>query len=191
MEPVKETPKDKVAVKETVQAPIVLRTEMENYLSDIIASQPKTVEEMEIRDFTPENGAHRLSLPKKIEEKYGKKYAFRWVNKKKDWLDRATIIRKWMIVNRVFMPDLPKYLFTAIGTIENGDAILCFMPIAKAERLRKEPGNLSRERVQDLPMEKWKNAGEDSPFYKPSLGQEEKDGEIISAGIQPDVQTQT
>ena len=34
----------------------------------------------------------------------------------------------------------------------------------------------------------WKKQGEDSPFYKAGLGLEEKDGEVLSAGVQPDVQ---
>ena len=63
------------------------------------------------------------------------------------------------------------------------------MPMEQAESLRRRPGQLSSERVKNLPMEQWKNKGEGSPFYKPSLGQEERDGEVLSVGIQPDIQT--
>lgn len=173
--------------REKIESSIVIKTEMDAYISEIIKGGPQTVEEIQVKDYTQVNGRHRLSLPMEIEKKYGKKYAFRWVNKKKDWIDRAINIRRWLIVNRMLFSDMPKYLFTANGTIENGDTILCFMPMAEAERLRREPQELSRQRVQDLPMEQWKNKGEGSPFYKPALGQEERDGEVLAAGIQPDL----
>ena len=191
MEPIKETvsaPKE--SLREKIKETIVVRTEMESYISDIINSQPQTADDIQVKDLSYGEGKHRLSLPEAVEKKYGKKYGFRWVNKKKEWLDRATNVRGWLIVNRTLFSDLPKHLFTAIGTIENGDTILCFMPMAQAERLREQPGRISRERVKDLPMEAWKNkGGEDSPFYKPDLGTNERDGEVLSGGIQPDVQS--
>lgn len=171
-----------------ITSQIVIKTEMDAYVSEIIKGQPQSVDEIQVADFSPVQGKHRLSLPEQIEKKYGRKYAFRWVNKNKAWIDRAIYIRRWLIVNRMYFSDMPKYLFTANGTIENGDTILCFMPTEQAESLRREPGRISSERVKDLPMEQWKKRGEDSPFYKPTLGQEEKDGEMLSAGIQPDVQ---
>ena len=170
---------------------VVIKTELDAYISDIVKGGPQKPEDIKITDFTPTQGRHRLSLPEPLEKKYGNKYAFRWVNKKKNWIDRALFIRKWLIVNRALFPDMPKVLFTANGTIENGDTILCFMPMEKAERLRREPGRLSTERVRNLPMEQWKDKREDSPFYKPTLGQEERDGEMSTAGIQPDIQPQT
>ena len=175
--------------KENITSQIVIKTEMDAYVSEIIKGQPQTVDEIQVVDFTPVMGKHRLSLPEQIEKRYGKKYAFRWVNKNKAWIDRAIHVRRWLIVNRMYFSDMPKFLFTANGTIENGDTILCFMLMEQAESLRREPGRISSERVKELPMDQWKKKGEDSPFYKPTLGQEEKDGEILSAGIQPDVQT--
>lgn len=172
--------------------PVVITTEIDAYISEIMRGGPQSKEDIQVRDYSVTSGKHRLSLPDEIQQKYGKKYAFRWVNKKKDWIDRAISIRRWVIVNRVLFNDMPRHLFTANGTIENGDTILCFMPMAEAERLRREPQELSRARVKELPMEQWKHKkGEDSPFYKPTLGQEEKDGEVLTAGIQPDVQNQT
>lgn len=194
MEPIKEeAPKLKKVTssedfKDNIQSQLVIKTEMDAYISEIVKGQPQSPEDIKVVDFTTIDGKHRLSLPEPLEKKYGKKYAFRWVNKKKDWIDRAIHIRRWLIVNRMYFSDMPKHLFTANGTIENGDTILCFMPMEQAESLRKEPRRISSERVKDLPMEQWKKRGEDSPYYKPSLGQEEKDGEILSAGIQPDVQ---
>ncbi len=184
MEPTKsETPK-------VQPEPQVIRqvTENDAYIQDLITAGPKTVDEIQVKDYKENSGRHRLALPIQIEQKYGKKYAFRWVNKKKQAVDHAVFNRRWNIVNRMLFSDMPKVLFTANGTIENGDLILCFMPMAEAERLRRAPGELSRQRVKDLPMEKWKNSGEDSPFYKPTLGQEEKDGETVQTGIQPDLQ---
>lgn len=175
--------------RENIESQIVVKTPIDAYVSDIIKGGPQRSEDIEVIDFTPAKDKHRMSLPDQIEKKYGKKYAFRWVNKSKNWIDRAIYVRKWLIVNRMLFSDMPKHLFTANGTIENGDTILCFMPMEQAESLRREPSRISSERVKDLPMEQWKNKGEGSPFYKPTLGQEEKDGEVLSAGIQPDVQT--
>ena len=175
--------------RENIESQIVIKTEIDSYVSEIIKGGPQTSDEIKVVDFTPAKDKHRLSLPEAIEKKYGKKYAFRWVNKNKAWIDRAIYVRRWLIVNRMLFSDMPKHLFTANGTIENGDTILCFMPMEQAESLRREPAEISRQRVKDLPMEQWKNRGEGSPFYKPTLGQEEKDGEVLAAGIQPDIQT--
>jgi len=190
MEPTK-TESEKYIDKIKPEPAQVIRqvTENDAYIADLITSGPKSTEEIVVRDYSEVNGRHRLSLPQPIEKKYGAKYAFRWVNKKKQAIDHAVFNRRWVIVNRMLFSDMPKVLFTANGTIENGDLILCFMPMAEAERLRRQPGEISRQRVKDLPMEKWRNAGEDSPFYKPKPGQEERDGEIVQSGIQPDVET--
>lgn len=191
MEPIKSEVKD---TKETpkIQSennrPVIIQTEIDSYISEIIRGGPQSVEDIQVRDYSQVAGKHRLSLPTEIEKKYGRKYAFRWINKKKDWIDRAIHIRRWLIVNRALFSDMPKYLFTANGTIENGDTILGFMPIAEAKRLRQEPADLSASRVKELPMEKWKEKGEDSPFYKPDLGSSERDGEMVTTGITPDVQ---
>lgn len=182
MEPIKSE------VKQTESNPIIIKTEIDAYISEIIKGGPQTPEEIQVRDYSVTNGKHRLSLPDSIEKKYGKKYAFRWINKNKAWIDRAITIRRWLIVNRTLFPDMPKHLFTANGTIENGDTILGFMPIAEAERLRQEPRDKSTNLVKDLPMEKWKGKGEDSPYYKPDLGSSEKDGEMVTTGITPDIQ---
>ena len=197
MEPIKDI-KETKEVKETPKAlqtennrPVIIQTEIDAYISEIVRGGPQSPDEIQVRDYSQVSGKHRLSLPMEIEKKYGRKYAFRWVNKKKDWIDRAISVRRWLIVNRALFSDMPKYLFTANGTIENGDTILCFMPTAEAERLRREPAEISTARVKDLPMEKWKDKREDSPFYKPDLTSSEKDGEMVSNGITPDVQTKT
>ena len=187
MEPIKSEVAPKITNEDN--RPVVIKTEIDSYISEIIRGGPQSVEEIQVRDYSQVAGKHRLSLPVEIEKKYGRKYAFRWINKNKNWIDRAIHIRRWLIVNRALFSDMPKYLFTANGTIENGDTILGFMPILEAERLRREPAEKSTQLVKDLPMEKWKDKREDSPFYKPDLGSSEKDGEMVTTGITPDVQT--
>lgn len=196
---IKDTKDSKVEPKSTldkhqdkIQETLVIKTEMDAYVSELIKGQPQSPDEIKVVDLSPGEGRHRLSLPRQIEKKYGMKYSFRWVNKKKDWIEHAKNERGWLIFNRVFFSDMPKHLFTPNGTVEIGDTILCFMPMEQAERLRRAPQDKSRDLVQNLPMEQWKKkGGEDSPFYKPTLGQEERDGEVMTAGIQPDVQTTT
>lgn len=175
---------------EPQQSRIIVKTEIDAYIDDQIKSGPQSAQDVVIKDFTPENARHRMALPKEIERKYGRKYAFRWVAKDKRMIDRAVYVRKWLIVNRTLFSDMPRHFFTANGTIENGDTILCFMPIESAEKLRKAPGDLSSERVKNIPMDKWRGQeGDKSPYYKPALGTMERDGEISTTGIQPDVQT--
>jgi len=65
------------------------------------------------------------------------------------------------------------------------------MPMAEAERLSREPEELSNARVKVLPIEKCEDKREDSPFYKPDLTSSEKDGEMVSTGITPDIPTKT
>ena len=179
---------EKIEKKDDRQT-VVIKTGIDAYVSELIQGGPQNLDDIKVHDYTPDTERHRMTLPKALEKKYSQKYAFRWVNKKKEWIDRAVSVRRWVICNRALFRDMPNHIFSANGTIENGDTILCFMPMENAERLRREPGKISAERVKELPMEKWKNKGEDSPFYKPTLGQEEKDGEVLAAGIQPDIQT--
>lgn len=185
--------KDTVQNIETKDRPVIIQTEIDAYISDAMRGGPQKPDDIQVRDYTPETSKHRMSLPRELDRKYGKKYAFRWVNKDKRMVDRALYVRKWLIANRMLFPDMPKHLFTANGTIENGDTILCFMPIEAAERLRKAPGEQSLERVKQLPMEKWRGheGNSKSPYYKPALGNMEKDGEVFNAGIQPETQTIT
>ena len=174
---------EQVTETKSEQRPVIIQTEIDAYISDAMRGGPQTSADIQVRDFTPESYKHRMSLPKEIERKYGRKYAFRWVNKDKRMIDRALYVRKWLIVNRALFPDMPKHLFTANGTVEFGDTILCFMPIEAAEKLRKEPGRVSSERVKNLPMEKWRGHEGDpkSPYYKPALGAVERDGELMTA----------
>lgn len=155
------------------------------YIAQIVESQPRTLEAIEV--IAPdklEDSRHRLKLPKEVEAIFKKKgFTPRWIYKAKQSIDWAVKQRGWTLVTRVYFPDLPDDLFSATGVIENGDAILGFMPNKRADFLRSEPGRISRERIESLPIEKWKNGGEN--FYKPALTSE-KDGEEITSGIQPD-----
>lgn len=168
--------------------PIIIQTEIDAYISEAIRAQVNSLTELEARDVkkTDEN-SHRMTLPEEVSKLFKSRgYAARWINKDKRMIDRAIYVRGWAIVNRILFPELPRRLFTANGTIENGDAILGCMPERQAAILRAEPGIRSNERVQNLPIEKWKDGGE--AYYKPSLT-EERDGETVSSGIQPDSNT--
>ena len=187
-----------VKLEEKVEnRPIIIQTEIDAYISDAMKGGPQKPDEIQVKDYTTEDTRNRMALPREIEKKYGRKYAFRWVNKEKRMVDRALYVRKWNIVNRLLFPDMPKHLFTTNGTIEIGDTILCFMPIEAAINLRLQPGRISSERVKNIPMEKWRGLEGDpkSPYYKPALGAVERDGEVLAANgpgmfVQPDVQPQ-
>lgn len=182
---------DKPIIRESEARDIKTNTTMiaanpiDVYVAQVVESQPKTLEEVEVIAVDKyEDARHRLKLPKEIEKIFKKKgYTARWIFKDKRSVDWAIKQRGWSLVTRMFFPDLPDDLFSATGVVENGDSILGFMPNKRAEFLRSEPGRMSTERMNNLPIEKWKNGGEN--FYKPALTSE-KDGEEITAGIQPD-----
>ena len=179
-EPKKEEAKEK-------QAPttLIAANQTDVYIAQLAASQPDTLEGAEDRDILVKEGHHRLTLATELLDLFKKKgYAPRWIFKDKRALDHAVKQRGWNLVTRVYFPELPDHLFSATGVIEQGDAILGFMPEKKALRLRSEPGLKSMERVKNLPMEKWKDDPSGERYYKPDLSSE-KDGEQIEQGIQP------
>jgi hypothetical protein len=191
-EPKTEIIKEPEPVVRDSNKPLVILSETDMYVHERMKSQPTTDEEVQVKfdmiDTAP--AEHILSLPKELrKEKYAVKYAFRWVNKKKRAIDRALDVIGWSFVNRKAFPDVPDYIFTANGSIERGDAILTYMPLKQAEKIRTAPAQLSRERVKNTPVQNlkaWKDRGNDT-HYKPDLGAAENDKEE-SRGlvIQPD-----
>ena len=178
---VKEVKAEKVAA---VPSTLIAANQTDVYVAQLAAGQPETLLEAESRDIFVGEGSHRLTLPKEIKEFFARKnYAPRWIFKDKRALDHAIKQRGWNLVTRVYFPELPDELFSATGVIENGDAILGFMPERKAYKLRTEPGLQSMERVKNLPIEKWKDDPSGERYYKPDLSSE-KDGETIQEGIQ-------
>ena len=183
-----------VTSKEKSQDPIVIMSETDAYIHERMKSQPKSIEEIKIVERRPE-GEHSLSLPKEL-LKFKGQFAFRWLNKKKQAIDRALDVVGWNLVNRAIFNDVSDHLFTANGVIERGDAILAFMPEKQAQIIRKAPGELSRERVKNLPVQdlkKWEDRGE--KYYKPDLGSAESESDVDFAKgnrgivVQPDVAT--
>jgi len=160
----------KEVVHEPVQQsaqPLVLTSNIDAYVHEKLKEQPLTLEDIEVKETRVPDGKHALSLPEELENKYSHRFSFRWINKDKRMIDRATTVRGWHIANRLYFPDLSRSLFTAIGTIERGDSILGFMPLKQAVALRNKPGLESLERVRNLPIDKWKEGGD--AYYKPKL----------------------
>ena len=188
----------KQEVKQSSPETFVIKTELDAYISDKLKTQPLDINDIVVDDVENQRHWNILELPNELEKALKKKgMAPRWINKDKRAIDRATNIRRWLIVNRTYFPELPKHLFTANGTIENGDLILGFMPATRAEKLRKLPGELSRERIKALPIEKYKDYGDTEKigYYKPTYTGE-RDGEMLKVnqdpktGFQPDLPSQ-
>jgi hypothetical protein len=178
-EEIKPEIKEPVSVaKEPVKDPMVIMSDTDAYIHERLKSQPKTLKEAEVKVIhSHKEGDHVLSLPKEIEQ-HRKKFAFRWLNKKKRAIDHALDVVGWSLVNRAAFNTLPDYLFSANGVIERGDAILAFMPEKQAAIIRKRPGEISRERVKNLPVQelkKWEDRGD--KYYKPDLGSAESDSD--------------
>ena len=113
-----------------------------------------------------------VKMPRWEQTRRGK-YIFRWLSKNKRALDHSLNVKDWYLVNRSFFPDAPKILFSVNGGIENGDAILGFMPVSKALLMRDKPSKDSQNRVKS---EEEKH--EDHPnFYKAKLDSERADGD--------------
>lgn len=162
--------------------PTVILSNVDAHIYERLKEQPKTLSEIEVKTPKYDRASHMLQLPKELED-FRKKYSFKWIFKNKKAIDHNLDNLGFSLVNRMYFPTLPKSLFSAQGCIERGDAILGFTTVKRAEFLRSEPGRISRERVQNIPMEKWRDGGD--KYYKPDLTQE-KDGEQVVAGIQPD-----
>ena len=162
---------------------VTLVSENDAYIADRMNSQPKTLEEVlkiEEKKYAP--GEHRLSLPKELKP-YEKDFAFRWINKTKRAVDEAIDLKGWVIVNKALFPKLSKHLFTTSGAIERGDAILGFMNLKRAEKMRQEPilkSKAQREGNLILTSELPKLSPGESGFYKP----EDKQAAIEDAGGQ-------
>lgn len=187
-EPIKEVVKDEVkeeSVKTTEYPILQTMSEEDAYISDRMKSQPKTLDEvLMVKEKKYAPGEHRLSLPKEFKE-YEKKFAFRWINKKKRAVDDA-IIKGWVIVNRWLFPEVAKkakHLFSTSGAIEKGDCILAFMSLDVAMQIRRAPGEKSSAYLQaqlakgTQPLPKGK-----SGFYKPEDTGEKEDVGIEQGG---------
>ena len=154
-------------VKEPTQRTMIL-SEESAYLQEVISGQPKTLEEVEVRERKNFEGYHRLSLPPEV-EKYTAKYTFRWINAKKRAISEATQIKGWVLLNRTYFPDLPNHLFTSNGIIERGDNILAFIPKKIADKMLET----SREMSSDLVKSRLGAHKGNPNFYVPSDASEE------------------
>lgn len=145
-------------------APTVILTPIDAYLHQRASAQTTTLDEVDVKfEGNKRPDVHRLSLPKELTE-YEKRFAFRWLFKHKQAIDHALDQRGWELVNITRFRDLPKHLFASTGLMERGDNVLAFMPLRKAQELRKAPGDLSRQIVEGT-----LNKHKDNPdFYVPS-----------------------
>ena len=138
---------------ESESRPITILTELDSYISERMKGQPRTLEDVADRiEVLETHTRHRLSLPGYFEKlsadhKEAGPYVFRWVFKDKRAIDRSLNLG-WVMVNRSYFPSAPRYLFTANGGIEVGDALLTFMPSKKAKAMRAIPGEISRDRLK-------------------------------------------
>ena len=109
------------------------------------------------------------------------KYVFRWLLKRDLALDTAINVQNWLLVNRTFSEfvEAPKHLFGIHGAHECGDAVLAFMTVESALRIRLKPGDLSRERLhgQLTPVKKGRVLMTGNPqreeIHEPSWGNED------------------
>jgi len=164
----------------------VVMAQDDAYIADRIKSQPKNLDEIVyIKESKFAPNEHRLSLPKELRE-YEDRFAFRWINNKRRAIDDAMDLKGWLFVNRVSFKTLPNRLFTSGGAIRRGDTVLMFMPLAKAEALRRAPGEKSSALIK---AQLSKGEGElpkgQSGFYKPNEGTSESDS-IPADAVYPD-----
>lgn len=176
----KSEPLDQIPTQaEANSTPVYLGSEMDAYIHERVKGQPKNLEQIQVMASDAEKRPNILALPKEL-EKHCKEYSFRWINKKKRSIDHALDVIGWTLVTRNFFNDLPKHLWGPNGVIERGDAILAFISQKQAERIRLRPAEISRERVNNTPVQdlrKWKDRGD--RYYKPDLGAAEDDNEPV------------
>ena len=153
--------------------PTVLVSHTDAYIHERMKAQPRSLKSFDLRvEEKRDPNKHRLSLPDEF-KKYQRRYAFRWIFKRKQSIDEHCDVKGWSLVNRTLFPDIPPYYFTVNGSVERGDNILGFIPIKKAKELRELPGQKSKEMIEAT-----LNAHKDKPnFYVPKG--EEDDGTVI------------
>lgn len=169
-----------------VNRPVVILTELDSIISERMKHQlsnAPTIEDIEVRDLDKRTESqHRLRLPKEVEDAMiSKKLTPRWLYKEKRAIDNALNVIGWILVNHVYFPELPDYLFSANGCIEAGDAILAFMPKKRADEIRELPAKKSRELVKNVPVQdlsKWEQRADH--HYKPASGVAENGEDLKS-----------
>jgi hypothetical protein len=154
------------------KSPQIVMSNTDAELSDIIASQSA---EFDIRDPKTYNP---FDIPEECKVRSDKDYRYRWVSKDKRMIERA-MYKGWKICNKMNSPYIPSRLFGLHGAVEKLGHLLAFIPLKKAEDMRKESGDKSREAVK-LYTEDIKK---DPRFYDAKIG--EKDGtDEQSLGLQ-------
>lgn len=174
------------------QAPIVLISETDAYISERMKGQPRDLNAIDVKEISSFDKPNNiLALPSDLVP-HAKDFAFRWINKRKRAIDHALDVVGWVLVNRVYFPNVSRHNFTSNGSIERGDSILAFMTIKRAESIRKRPIELSRERVNSTPVQdlrKWQDRGES--YYKPDIGAAEDDSKKPKGLYrQPDIESE-
>ena len=206
-QPAEPAPKEEVPVpkppveplKAEEPRPVVILSELDSYISERMKEQPATIEEVAAKVEAVDRAQathHRLSLPPYFQEhSYDNQsapgaYVFRWQFKEKRALDRALNVLGWTLVNRTYFPEAPRYLFSANGGVEVGDAILTFMPAKQAQAIRERPGKLSREKLeaQTTQVEQdyvlMTGNPKDEKVYKPDMPPESvEESETIVPGV--------
>ena len=174
VEKTQEGPHDKKAYVENLEAQSrpefhVVMAQDDAYIADRIKAQPKNLEEIiTTKETAYAIGKHRLSLPDELEA-FADKIAFRWINNKRRAIDDAMDVKGWLFVNRVSFPNLPNRLFTSGGAIRRGDTVLMFMPLKRAEAIRRAPGEKSNALIKaQLAKGEGKLPKGQSGFYKPT-----------------------
>ena len=170
---------------------ITILSELDSYIAERMKGQPQSVEEVVSRTKVHERQSlsrHRLSLPEffqalsydDVPEHKGD-FVFKWIFKDKRSIDRHLNVLGWTLVNRTYFPQAPRYLFTANGGVEVGDAILGFIPAKQAIEMRLAPAKRSQERLSSQ-MTKVEpdyvlmtGNPKDDKVYQPKLGTEQEE----------------
>lgn len=203
--------------------PMVIMTELDAQISERLKSQPSSLTEVVSR-VEPRTLQGRMSLPAELEKlsydctvgetcqhhlwhfderdrrwDYSNRgqFIFRWLTKHKRALDEAIDVKGWFIANRQLFPQIQKHNVSANGVVERGSSILGFMPVEKALKIRRAPGEKSREFVNSR-ITNVAGAGEEPKYmmsgsprshqYMPKMTpQREGEPDVPAPGeIQPD-----
>ena len=153
----------------------VIMSEEDAYITERVASQPATLDEVRKVVVHADVTKNRLSLPTyferfshdctvgqecqvhswKLDEATGRwsygnrgEFIFRWIKKVKRAIDHAMNVQGWLFVNSRYFPDAPSHLFSANRGVELGDVVLFFLPAKQALLLRAAPGKRSNDALK-------------------------------------------
>jgi len=165
---------DKVTPAASEPKPVSLSKE-ESHIAELVKEQPKNVAEFSTKTLSRFN---LLELPEECKPLHGKKYRFRWLDKKN--IEARLNSSIWVLCTRTNSPYIKPHRFKDHGAIEQAGMLLAFTPEEMGKEREEAPAKRSAALVKhytkDLPNDEARG------FYTPKDMGEEDSSEGLEEG---------